>query len=471
MRASEVPRLCRLDLIVMTSWPEFKDLNSSSSLSLSEIHQSLLYGFELEICLWYKTPSKWIALSMLEVVVAAVYMYVGMDVGMDAGIATGHFFATRFAIIPLALGFLIYKFRRRHLSIYEAIESFLQSNNELAPIRYSYSDIKRMTKGFQDKLGQGGYGHVYRGKLRSGNDAAVKMLRKLGGNEQDFMNEIATIGRIHHVNVVKLVGYCAHSSKRALVFDLMSNGSLDKYLFNQEKMDSLHWDKKFNIAVGVARGIEYLHRGCDIQILHFDIKPHNVLLDNNFIPKVSDFGLAKYFSKEKNSVTLSAARGTIGYVAPELINRCIGAVSYKADVYSFGMMLMDIVGLKRDLVGNNDSSSKYFPYWIYDHINQGKDYTEIGGADENDGAREVCRKMTIVALWCIQMNPDDRPSMNKVLEMLEGDVECLRIPEYPSQSTQIVANADQTGTTCSSDYVSFPHHHDDFPSVEITVHE
>ncbi|XP_047952619.1 rust resistance kinase Lr10-like [Salvia hispanica] len=328
-----------------------------------------------------------------------------------------------------------------------------------------------MTKGFGEKLGQGGYGDVYKGKLRSGNKVAVKMLRNLGGNEHDFMNEIATIGRIHHVNVVKLVGYCAHGSKRALVFDFMSNGSLDKYLFNQEKMNSLNWAKKFEIAAGVARGIEYLHRGCDIQILHFDIKPHNVLLNDNFIPKVSDFGLAKYFSKEKNSVTLTAARGTIGYVAPELINRGIGTISYKADVYSFGMMLMDIVGLKRDLVGNNDSSSKYFPYWIYDHINQGKDYTEIACVDKNDGTREVCRKMTIVALWCIQMNPGDRPSMNEVLKMLEGDVEHLRIPEYPSQSTQTVANVDQTGTTCSSDYVSFPHHDDSFPSVEITVQE
>ncbi|XP_057798664.1 rust resistance kinase Lr10-like [Salvia miltiorrhiza] len=288
-----------------------------------------------------------------------------------------------------------------------------------------------MTKCFQEKLGQGGYGSVYKGKLRSGTHVAVKLLEKSGTNGQDFMNEIATIGRIHHVNVVKLVGYCAERSKRALVFDFMPNGSLEKYLFNQEKIDFLNWDRKFDIAVGVARGIEYLHRGCDIQILHFDIKPHNVLLDDNFIPKISNFGLAKYFSTEKNCVTLTAARGTIGYVAPELINRSIGAVSYKADVYSFGMLLMEMVGLKRDSIGNNGDSSKYFPYWIYDHFNQGT-YIEMGNVDENDITRKVVRKMTIVALWCIQMRPDDRPSMNKVLEMLEGDVERLQIPEYPS---------------------------------------
>ncbi|XP_041996643.1 rust resistance kinase Lr10-like isoform X2 [Salvia splendens] len=204
-----------------------------------------------------------------------------------------------------------------------------------------------MTRGFQEKLGEGGYGCVYKGKLQSGHHVAVKMLGKSGGNGQDFMNEIATIGRIHHVNVVQLVGYCAQGSKRALVFDFMTNGSLEKYLFNRERMNYLNWNTKFDIAVGIARGIAYLHRGCDIQILHFDIKPHNILLDDNFIPKISDFGLAKLCSIEKEVVTLTAARGTIGYVAPELINRGIGGVSSKADVYSFWILLMEMVGLNK----------------------------------------------------------------------------------------------------------------------------
>ncbi|XP_042032411.1 rust resistance kinase Lr10-like [Salvia splendens] len=324
------------------------------------------------------------------------------------------------------------KFRRRLLSSFEGVESFLQSNNKLAPIRYSYSDIKKMTKNFEDKLGQGGFGSVYKGKLRSGHLVAVKLLGKSTRNGQDFINEIATIGRIHHVNVVQLVGYCAERSKRALIYDFMPNGSLDKYIFNQEKASSLRlkWDMKFKIAVQVARGIEYLHHGCDIQILHFDIKPHNILLDDKFVPKISDFGLAKLCAANKQAVTLTAARGTIGYVAPELINRSIGAVSYKADVYSFGMLLMEIVNLNKDLTRNNDESSKYFPNWIYDHLNEGRNI-DTGNIDENDD-RNIGRKMTIVALWCIQMCSDNRPSMNKVLEMLEGDAEHLKIPNYPA---------------------------------------
>ncbi|KAL8550923.1 hypothetical protein ACS0TY_000124 [Phlomoides rotata] len=241
----------------------------------------------------------------------------------------GVFFAVRFIIVfPFAIWFFIYKFRRSRLSRFSAIEDFLQSENNLMPIRYSYSDIKKMTRGFQEKLGQGGYGTVYKGKLRSGYDVAIKLLGKPGGNGQDFMNEISTIGRIHHVNVVKLVGYCAERSKRALVFDYMPNGSLDKYLYSRENTNFLSWVRKHEIVVGVAQGIEYLHRGCDIQILHFDIKPHNILLDDKFTPKITDFGLAKFFSPDKTVVTMTAIRGTIGYVALELINRGFGEVSY-----------------------------------------------------------------------------------------------------------------------------------------------
>ncbi|CAA0838176.1 receptor serine/threonine kinase- putative [Striga hermonthica] len=289
--------------------------------------------------------------------------------------------------IACVLWLLIYKIRRRHLSTFDFIESFLQSNNDLMPIRYSYKDIKKMTSGFRDKLGQGGYGSVYKGKLRSGHTVAIKLLDNKNSrkdNGQDFINEIASIGRIHHVNVVKLVGYYAGrlSNRRALVFDFMPNGSLERYIFTrpEESRNLLSWEKKYEIAIGVAKGIEYLHRGCDIQILHFDIKPHNILLDDKFTPKISDFGLARLYAVNDNTVTLTAARGTIGYVAPELINRTIGGVSYKADVYSFGMLLMEMVGMNRNIMRNDQESSQYFPHWIYDWLDKGKDI-ETGDAE------------------------------------------------------------------------------------------
>ncbi|XVF18373.1 hypothetical protein REPUB_Repub11eG0016000 [Reevesia pubescens] len=327
------------------------------------------------------------------------------------------------------LALVMYKWRRRHLSMDDTIEEFLQSQINLAPIRYSFREIKKMTKGFKDKLGEGGYGSVFKGKLRSGPHVAVKLLGKSKANGQDFINEVASIGRIHHVNVVKLIGFCVEGSKQALVYDFMSNGSLDKIIFVEGNKNTLGWKKMFDIVLGVARGIDYLHQGCDIQILHFDIKPHNILLDENFNPKVSDFGLAKLYSVEDSIVSLTAARGTIGYIAPELVNKNIGGISYKADVYSFGMLLMEMVGKRKNLNAFADHTSQiYFPSWIYDRLDQGED---IQLEDVTDDEKVMVRKMIKTAFWCIQMMPVDRPSMSKVLKMLETDVDNLELPPNP----------------------------------------
>ncbi|CAL2243953.1 unnamed protein product [Prunus armeniaca] len=333
---------------------------------------------------------------------------------------------------PCLAALLIYKWRRRHLSMYDNIEEFLQSNYNLMPVRYSYSDIKKMTRGFKDKLGEGGYGTVYKAKLRSGHFVAVKMLGKSKANGQEFINEVATIGRIHHVNVVQLIGFSVDGSKRALIYDFMPNGSLEKYIFSQSRsgvLISLNYEKMFQIALGVARGIEYLHRGCDMQILHFDIKPHNILLDENFTPKVSDFGLARLCPLDNSIVSLTAARGTIGYIAPELFYKNIGGVSYKADVYSFGMLLMETAGRRKNLNASIEHSSQiYFPTWVYDQLSEGN---EINMGDATEEENKIIRKMIIVALWCIQMKPSERPSMNKVVEMLEGEIESLQMPPKP----------------------------------------
>ncbi|KAG5226647.1 L-type lectin-domain containing receptor kinase [Salix suchowensis] len=333
--------------------------------------------------------------------------------------------------LPCVLTLLIYKWRRRHLSMYDNIEKFLQSHdNDLMPIRYTYSEIKKITSGFKDKLGEGGFGSVYKGKLRSGRFAAVKLLSNSKANGQDFINEVATIGRIHHVNVVQLLGFSVEGSKRALIYEFMPNGSLEKYIFSRQGSVPLSDEKLYEISLGVARGIEYLHQGCDMQILHFDIKPHNILLDEKFIPKVSDFGLAKLYPTNNNTVPLTAARGTIGYMAPELFYKNIGGVSYKADVYSYGMLLMEMVGRRKNLNAlTNHLSQIYFPSWVYDQVSEGKDIEVQEDATEYD--KKTTTKMIIVALWCIQLKLVDRPSMHKVVEMLESDVESLRMPPKP----------------------------------------
>ncbi|XAR71650.1 Glycerophosphodiester phosphodiesterase [Bertholletia excelsa] len=320
------------------------------------------------------------------------------------------------------------------------IERFLEDYRAMRPARYSYSDIKRITNQFKDKLGQGGYGSVYKGMLSKEVFVAIKVLNNSTDNGEDFINEVETIGRIHHVNVVRLIGFCADGSTRALVYEYLPNDSLEKIIFSENsESPSLGWEKLQDIALGVARGIEYLHQGCEKRILHFDIKPHNVLLDQNFNPKISDFGLAKLCPKEQSVVSMTAARGTLGYIAPEILSRNFGKASYKSDVYSYGMLLLEMVGGRKNIdVRAENAGQIYFPEWIYHHLDQ-QDDLRIQIEEEKDAG--IVKKLTTVGLWCIQWNPVDRPSMQVVIQMLEGDAENLSVPPNPFSTT----NGTRTG--------------------------
>lgn len=205
-------------------------------------------------------------------------------------------------------------------------------------------------------------------------------------------------------------------------------GLLTSTSFLQKENCPLSCKQMYEISLGVARGIGYLHQGCDMQILHFDIKPHNILLDENFTPKVSDFGLAKLYPTDDSIVTVTAARGTLGYMAPEFFYKNIGGVSHKADIYSFGMLLMEMAGKRRNWNSSVNSSQNFFPSWVYDQFAEGKN-VQIGESTEEESM--MVKKMMLVALWCIQMRPSDRPSMNKVVEMLEGNIEQLHMPPKP----------------------------------------
>jgi serine/threonine protein kinase len=310
------------------------------------------------------------------------------------------------------------------------IEKFLEDYRNFKPTRYLYADIKRITNQLTEKLGEGAYGTVFKGRLSKEIHVAVKILNDSKGNGEEFINEVGTIGTIHHVNVVRLVGFCADGFIRALVYEFLPNDSLEKFISSTAtKNRILNWDKLHDIAIGVAKGIEYLHQGCDQRILHFDIKPHNVLLDQNFNPKISDFGLAKLCSKDRSAVSMTTARGTVGYIAPEVFSRNFGNVSSKADVYSFGVLLLEIVGGRKNVGVTNDNTSQvYFPEWIYNFLEQKED---IRIFVEDDADTKIAKKLAIVGLWCIQWHPIDRPSMKVVVQMLEGEVDKLTMPPNP----------------------------------------
>ncbi|XP_042520703.1 rust resistance kinase Lr10-like [Macadamia integrifolia] len=314
------------------------------------------------------------------------------------------------------------------------VEKFLEDYKSLKPTRYSHSEIKKMTKQFKCKLGQGGYGSVFKGELSNGILVAVKVLKEAASDGDDFINEVGTIGRIHHVNVVRLLGYCADGYKRALIYEFMPNESLAKFIFSGDTNNPLrHWEKLRDIAIGIARGIEYLHQGCDQRILHFDIKPHNILLDKNFNPKISDFGLAILCAKGQSNVSMTAARGTMGYIAPEFFSWNFSNVSNKSDVYSFGMLLLEMVGGRKNIDTSVEHPSQaYFPEWIYNRLHQGE---ELGLRIVAEEDVEIARRLAIVATWCIQWYPSGRPSMKTVLRMLEGEIGNLEMPPNPFVST------------------------------------
>ncbi|CAN0923117.1 Rust resistance kinase Lr10 [Linum grandiflorum] len=307
-----------------------------------------------------------------------------------------------------------YMFDRNEKEYRLKIEKFLDDYKALKPTRFSYTDIKRITNQFDTELGRGAYGTVFKGKLSTEIEVAVKILDSTTiGDGEDFVNEVSTMARIHHVNVVRLIGFCADGLQ-------------------------LGWNKFHDIALGIAKGIEYLHQGCEQRILHFDIKPHNVLLDRNFNPKISDFGLAKLCAKDQSAISMTTARGTIGYIAPEVFSRNFGNVSYKADVYSFGMLLLEMVGGRKnvDFTEVDGDREIYFPEWIYNLFDEsGEDVRVDVEEEEGDGEDgKIVKKLAVVGLWCIQWNPVDRPMMKLVVQMLEGDGGNLTAPPNPVSS-------------------------------------
>ncbi|KAM3706708.1 hypothetical protein ACJW31_03G170500 [Castanea mollissima] len=345
---------------------------------------------------------------------------------------------------------IIYFWKKKTLT-YQSVEAFLRKNEPLAIRRYSYSDIKKMTNSFKDKLGQGGYGGVYKGKLQDGCFVAVKVLKESKGNGEEFLNEVASISRTSHVNIVTLMGFCFEESKRALIYEFMPNGSLEKFIYkdNPSNVDrQLGWETLYKIAVGIARGLEYLHRGCNTRILHFDIKPHNILLDESFCPKISDFGLAKICPREESVISMLGARGTAGYIAPEVFCRNIGGVSHKSDVYSYGMMVLEMVGGRKNIDVSVDSVSEiYFPHWIYKRIELDEELGLQGLISKED--EEIAKKMIMVSLWCIQTDPSSRPSISKVMDMLEGSLNSLQISPKPFLCSPPRTTVDSSTATVS----------------------
>lgn len=309
-----------------------------------------------------------------------------------------------------------------------------------APIKFSYRQLQGATNGFREKLGGGGFGSVYKGILAGGSAVAVKQLESLNQGPKQFQAEVATIGGIHHINLVRLRGFCAEGFRKLLVYDFMPNGSLDRYLFSSARQNhpsfTLDWNTRFSVACGTAKAISYLHAECEPSIIHCDIKPENILLDVDYSPKVSDFGLAKLIGGDIVG-SITTVRGTIGYMAPEWI--CSSHITVKADVYSYGVVLLEMLSGKRNPrdVAPRDISFTYAE-WAYGQLTTGNFVELLDPVLEGQADRERVERMAKVAFWCIQKDQNSRPSMQKVVQMLDGTITVsLPPPSFDISSNQI----------------------------------
>ncbi|XP_050161164.1 G-type lectin S-receptor-like serine/threonine-protein kinase At2g19130 [Malus sylvestris] len=317
-------------------------------------------------------------------------------------------------------------------------------------VLFKYKDLRRATDNFSEKLGEGGFGSVFKGILRNSTDIAVKELKYLEQGEKQFRAEVGTIGAIHYINVVRLWGFCTETSKRLLVYEYMPNGSLQS-LFHQENALMLDWNARYHIAVGTARGLAYLHEECRDCIIHCDIKPDNILLDAEYSPKLADFGLAKLVGRHHSRV-LTTMRGTVGYLAPEWFSG--EAITPRADVFSYGMLLIEVITGRRNREGLDEGLENYRPLMVANVVNKGEDvgtlldYRLEGRADKEELAK-ACK----VACWCIQEDEKDRPTMRQVVQILEGvsDVNIPPIPQFLQRLVQSpLEDINHFKTTCSS---------------------
>ncbi|KAK3446199.1 hypothetical protein EUGRSUZ_A01944 [Eucalyptus grandis] len=286
--------------------------------------------------------------------------------------------------------------------------------------RFCYKDLKAMTGDFTVKLGEGGFGSVFLGTLPSGMRIAVKRLDGFGQMKKSFLAEVETIGTIHHVDLVRLLGFCAEKSFRLLVYEYMCNGSLDKWIFHKDQEFDLSWQVRRKIIIDIAKGLAYLHGECHQKIIHLDVKPQNILLDEHFNAKLADFGLSKLIEKDQSQV-MTTMRGTPGYLAPEWLS---SVITEKVDVYSFGIVMLEILcGRKNvDRCMPSDEVHMLTLFKCKAEQEQLLDMVDQSSGDMQLHGQEAVKMMKIAA-WCLQDDHSKRPLMSQVVKFLEGSVD------------------------------------------------
>ncbi|KAI3716533.1 hypothetical protein L1987_67472 [Smallanthus sonchifolius] len=362
----------------------------------------------------------------------------GMIIGIVAAVTSASL---------LLLGFVLFMKRKR--SKHGEEDDFTGIGPKVKT--YTYAELRTATAEFSSSnlLGEGGFGTVYKGILNDGSVVAVKQLSVASHHgKKQFITEISTISAVQHWNLVKLHGSCIEGSRRLLVYEYLENKSLDQALFGKTNLH-LDWSTRFNICLGTARGLAYLHEESRPRIVHRDVKASNILLDGELCPKISDFGLAKLYDDKKTHMSTRVA-GTIGYLAPEYAMR--GHLTSKADVFGFGVVCLEILSGRPNYDEKLDLEQKYLLPWAWSLYESNRHLELIDPSLSSFDEQEATR-MIGVALLCVQASPTLRPAMSRVIAMLSGDAEINPVTTKPSYLADWDFN-DITNTFCDDEPIS-----------------
>ncbi|KAH7664430.1 Non-specific serine/threonine protein kinase protein [Dioscorea alata] len=287
---------------------------------------------------------------------------------------------------------------------------------------YTLRELEEATGGLAEEniIGEGGYGIVYRGILQDNTMIAVKnLLNNKGQAEREFKVEVETIGRVRHKNLVRLLGYCVEGAYRMLVYEYVDNGNLDQWLHGDlGRVNPLTWEIRIKIIIGTAKGLAYLHEGLEPKVVHRDVKSSNILLDQQWNPKVSDFGLAKLLCSERNYVT-TRVMGTFGYVAPEYAST--GMLNERSDVYSFGILIMEIITGRTPVDYTRPPGEVNLVDWLKVMVGEKKSEEVIDPNLPEKPSPKALKRALLVALRCVDPDAQKRPKMGHIIHMLEVD--------------------------------------------------
>ncbi|CAN1336731.1 Cysteine-rich receptor-like protein kinase 10 [Linum perenne] len=317
-------------------------------------------------------------------------------------------------------------------------------------LQLEFDTIRAATNNFTsgNKLGEGGFGAVYKGTLSNGQDVAVKRLAK-GSSQGDleFKTEVKFVAKLKHRNLVRLLGFCLEGRERLLVFEFMPNASLDHFLFDNDKRVHLDWERRYKIIEGIIRGLVYLHQDSQLRIIHLELKVSNILLDADMNPKISDFGMAKLFGIDETHRNTSRIVGTQGYMAPEYALH--GMFSIKSDVFSFGVMVLEIVSGQKSYSFRHGSRMVDLLSYAWKNWTDGM-YEHLIDPSLRNYSRYEIERCIHIGLLCVQENPNDRPTMASVALMMTSSSMSLQLPSKPAFFIDTDTNPDEFNVSVSS---------------------